>query len=230
MIRPLAYAFLVGTTALSVAPAIAETRAIVIGVSDYTVLDADLKGPSHDAQLIAETLVARGVNPAEIAVLASAPPALPAGVTNAKPSRAAIMAAMQEVAAKAEAGDTVVFYFSGHGSQAPDASGDEGGGYDEILLPADAAGWKGAIGAVENAIVDDELQDWAQGLMDRGVRLVGLVDACHSATGFRAIGGEGVAKVLEPEVLGIPDDAPSAPATAPLVLQGDYVFLPTFSK
>lgn len=225
MIRPLAYAFLLGTTALAAVPAAAETRAIVIGVSDYLVLDADLKGPSHDAQLIAETLVARGVVPAEITVLASDPPSLPEGVSNAQPTRAAIMAAMQEVAAKAEPGDTVVFYFSGHGSQAPDASGDEGGGYDEILLPADAAGWKGAIGAVENAIVDDELQDWAQGLMDRGVRLVGLIDACHSATGFRAIGGEGVAKTLEPDALGIPEDAPSAPASAPLVLTGDYVFL-----
>jgi len=203
----------------------AETRAIVIGVSDYLVLDADLKGPSHDAQLIAETLVARGVDPAEISVLASDPPALPVGVSNARPTRAAIMAAMEDVAATAESGDTVVFYFSGHGSQAPDASGDEGGGYDEILLPADAAGWKGAIGAVENAIVDDELQDWAQRLMDRGVRLVGLIDACHSATGFRAIGGEGVAKTLDPDALGIPGDEPSAPATAPLVLTGDYVFL-----
>ncbi len=225
MIRPLAYAFLLGTTALAAVPAAAETRAIVIGVSDYLVLDADLKGPSHDAQLIAETLVARGVASAEITVLASDPPSLPEGVSNAQPTRAAIMAAMQDVAAKAEPGDTVVFYFSGHGSQAPDASGDEGGGYDEILLPADAAGWKGAIGAVENAIVDDELQEWAQGLMDRGVRLVGLIDACHSATGFRAIGGEGVAKTLEPDALGIPEDAPSAPATAPLVLTGDYVFL-----
>ena len=225
MIKPLAYAFLLGTTALSVVPALAETRAIVIGVSDYTVLDADLKGPSHDAQLIAKTLVARGVKPAEIAVLASAPPSLPEGVSSGQPTRAAIIAAMEDAAATAQPGDTVVFYFSGHGSQAPDASGDEGGGYDEILLPADAAGWKGAIGAVENAIVDDELQAWAQGLMDRGVKVVGLVDACHSATGFRAIGGEGVAKVLDPEVLGIPEDAPSAPAAAPLVLTGDYVFL-----
>lgn len=222
MIRPLAYALLLSTTAL---PALAETRAIVIGVSDYLVLDADLNGPSHDAQLIAETLVARGVDPGQVTVLASAPPSLPEGVASAQPTRAAILAAMEEVAAKAQPGDTVVFYFSGHGSQAPDASGDEGGGYDEILLPADAAGWKGAIGAVENAIVDDELQDWAQGLMDRGVKLVGLIDACHSATGFRAIGGEGVAKTLDPEALGIPEDAPSAPASAPLVLEGDYVFL-----
>lgn len=222
MIRPLAYAVFLFSAAL---PAVAETRAIVIGVSDYLLLDADLKGPSHDAQLIAETLVARGVKPAEVTVLASDPPSLPEGVSNAQPTRAAILVAMEEVAAKAVAGDTVVFYFSGHGSQAPDASGDEGGGYDEIFLPADAAGWKGSIGAVENALVDDELQEWAQRVMDRGVKLVGLIDACYSATGFRALGGEGVAKTLQPEALGIPDDAPSGAPTKPLQLTGDYVFL-----
>jgi uncharacterized caspase-like protein len=185
-------------------------------VLDYLVLDADLKGPSADAALMAETLLARGLDPAAVTVLASSVEGLPEGVTTGQPTRDEILAALAgRQCAKASApGDTVVFYFSGHGSQAPDASGDEGGGHDEILLPADAANWKGAIGAVENALVDDELQAWAQALMDRGVKVVGLIDACHSATGFRAIGGEGVARVLDPEVLGIPDDAASAPATA----------------
>ena len=205
--------------------AMAETRAIIIGVSDYLVLDADLKGPVYDARLMAETLVARGVDPQAMTVLSSDLTGLPAGVTTAAPTRGAILAAMDAATQAAAPGDTMVFYFSGHGSQAPDMSGDEGGGYDEILLPADAAGWKGAIGAVENALVDDELQVWAQGLMDRGVKLVGLIDACHSATGFRAVGGAGVARVLTPEDLGVPENAPSAPATTPLVLSGDFVFL-----
>jgi hypothetical protein len=222
MIKALTYAFLLGTTAL---PALAETHAVLIGVSDYTVLDADLKGPSHDARLMAETLVGRGVAADRVVVLASTTDNLPDGVVTGLPTRAEILATMESIAAKAQAGDTVVFYFSGHGSQAPDASGDEGGGYDEILLPADAAGWQGEIGAVENALLDDELNLWAQGMMDRGIKLVGLIDACHSATGFRAVGGEGVAKTLDPDALGIPEDAASAPATAPLPLQGDYVFM-----
>ncbi|MDQ2065966.1 caspase family protein [Xinfangfangia sp. CPCC 101601] len=219
-------ALLLGCTALWAAPVAAETRAIVIGVSDYLVLDADLKGPSHDAQLMAETLLGRGVAAGAIRVLASDPPDLPEGVTNTVPTKAAITAAMVAVAAESEPGDTVVFYFSGHGSQAPDASGDEGGGYDEILLPADAAGWKGAIGAVENALLDDELYAWAQELTGRGVQLVGLIDACHSATGFRALGGEGQAKTLEPEVLGIPEASGGPSEVVPVApLQGDYVFL-----
>ena len=85
---------------------------------------------------------------------------------------------------------------------------------------------QGAIGAVENAILDDELQDWAQGVLAKGARLVGLIDACHSATGFRAVGGAGLPRGLSTEALSIPAAAASAPAgpTAP-PLTGEFVFL-----
>ena len=203
----------------------AEVRAVVVGVGDYLTLDADLKGPANDARLMAETLVLRGVAPADMTVLTSDPTGLPAGVAAGQPVREEILAALAAKADAAAPGDTVVFYFSGHGSQAPDMSGDEGGGYDEILLPADATNWKGAIGAVENAILDDELQVWAQGALSRGVKVVGLIDACHSDTGFRAIGADGVARGLDPETLGIPDDVvPVAGHDAP-ALTGDFVFL-----
>lgn len=198
---------------------------MLIGVGDYLVLDADLKGPPNDVRLMAETLALRGVGPAGMTVLTADPSGLPPGVAVAPPLRAAIMAALADVAVASRPGDTVVFYFSGHGAQAPDLSGDEGGGYDEILLPADAAGWKGAIGSVENAMLDDELQVWAQGLLDRGVRVVGLIDACHSATGFRAVGGEGVARVLDEAVLGIPPDMEPVAGKAVPPLTGEFVFL-----
>lgn len=213
------------TAILAAFPACAEVRAVIVGVGDYLTLDADLKGPSFDAALMAEVLVARGVKASEMVVLTATAQDLPAGVTTGQPVRAEIIAAMEAVAVASQSGDSVVFYFSGHGSQAPDMSGDEGGGYDEILLPADAAGWKGSIGAVENAILDDELQVWAQGMLTRGVAVVGLVDACHSATGFRAIGGEGVARVLSPEALGIPDDVEPVAGVEGAPLTGDFVFL-----
>lgn len=221
-----AFAYLLVTTALLSAPsARAEVRAVLVGVSDYLVLDADLNGPAHDVRLMAETLALRGVDPGAMTILSSDLTSLPEGASTGQPTRAAIMAALETVAAASGPGDTVVFYFSGHGAQAPDLSGDEGGGYDEILLPADAAGWKGAIGAVENAILDDELQLWAQGMLSRGVQVVGLIDACHSATGFRAIGGQGVARVVDETLLGIPDDVqPVAGDPAP-PLSGDFVFL-----
>lgn len=207
------------------APAFADvprTYAVLVGVGDYLHLDADLNGPPHDVALMAETLIARGVAVADIVALGGF--GLPAGLPTAQPTRAAILTAMQDTAARAASGDTVVFYFSGHGAQAPDTSGDEGGGYDEILLPADADKWRGAVGMVENALLDDELADWARPLLARGVRLVGIIDACHSATGFRALGGAGVARSLDPKALGLPDDLPEA-ASSTDPLEGEFVFL-----
>jgi uncharacterized caspase-like protein len=223
MLNRLAYALC--STAFLALPAGAEVRAVLVGVSDYLYLDADLKGPGNDVRLMAETLAARGIAPAGMTILTSDPTGLPQGAATGAPTRDGILTALTDVAAKAAPGDTVVFYFSGHGGQAPDLSGDEGGGYDEIFLPADATGWKGSIGAVENAILDDELQVWAQALMDRDVALVGLIDACHSATGFRGSAGKGAARGLTPDQLGVPEGTASAPATAPVDLTGNYVFL-----
>ncbi|MES2434955.1 MAG: caspase family protein [Pseudomonadota bacterium] len=207
-------------------PAHAELRAVLVGVSDYLTLDADLKGPANDVHLMAEVLTARGIPATEIAVLTSDPSDLPAGITTAIPTKAAIMAVLANVSTRAQPGDTVVFYFSGHGAQAPDQSGDEGGGYDEMFLPADAAGWKGDVGMVENALLDDELQAWAQPLLSRGVKLVGLIDACHSDTGFRSLpNSAGVARGLSAQDLNIPDNAVSAATADTPPLNGDFVFL-----
>lgn len=213
------------TLALLAPPTHAEIRAVVVGVADYLTLDADLKGPANDARLMAETLIARGVDPGQITVLTTDPTGLPPGTTSGQPTRAAILSALATAAKTSVRGDTVVFTFSGHGAQAPDLSGDEGGGYDELFLPADAAGWKGAIGAVENAISDDDLNAWAQATLTDGVKVIGLIDACFSATGFRAVGGQGVPRVLDETMLGIPDDITSADGPSAPPLTGDFVFL-----
>ncbi|MFN5998999.1 MAG: caspase domain-containing protein [Paracoccaceae bacterium] len=213
------------TLALLAPPAHAEVRAVIVGVSDYLTLDADLKGPSNDARLMAETLIARGVSPSQITVLTSDPTGLPTGTAAGQPTRAEILRTLDAATAASAQGDTIVFTFSGHGAQAPDLSGDEGSGYDELLLPADATGWKGAIGAVENAIVDDELRVWTQSALSKGVKVIGLIDACHSATGFRAVGGQGVPKVIDEAQLGIPDDVTPVQAMPVPPLDGDFVFL-----
>jgi uncharacterized caspase-like protein len=210
------------------APAQAETHALVIGVSDYLHLDADLRGPANDVGLVTQMLVDRGVEGANIQLLASPGSRHAEGVEIADtPTRAAILQALDGLAATAQTGDTVFFYFSGHGSQAPDQNGDEAGGYDEILLPADASGWRGAIGAVENAIVDDELAVRFQAILDTGAQMGAVLDACHSATGFRALGGQAsAARYVDPISLGIPTDAaPEATGAAMPPLMGEYVFL-----
>ncbi|HMO06215.1 MAG TPA: caspase family protein, partial [Paracoccaceae bacterium] len=205
----------------------AEVRAVLAGVGAYLHLDADLRGPPGDVGLMARALVARGVEPAAITALVSGTGAdLPDGVTTGSATREAILSALAAAADAAAPGDTVLFYFSGHGSLAPDRDGDEAGGADQILLPADARGWRGSTGDVEGAIYDDELDAWARAALARGVRVIGILDACHSGTGFRAAGGFGMPRAVAPEALGIPetvtDDTRGAPRPPP---PGDFVYL-----
>lgn len=53
-------------------------------------------------------------------------------------SRANLEAAVRQwLPSVSRAGDTVVIYFSGHGSQIPDDNGDEADGLDEVIIPCD---------------------------------------------------------------------------------------------
>lgn len=194
-----------------------DVRAVLVGVSDYLYLDADLKGPRNDVQLMRNALISRGIPDTAITVLSQ---------DGIAPTRIAILGALDDLARDSKPGDQALFYFSGHGAQAPDKSGDEMGGLDEIFLPSDARGWSGSIGAVEGAILDDEFQLKAAAILAKGASLVVILDACHAATGFRALGGQGVARTLSSVVLNIPDDVLSTTAAAPAPpLVGDFVFL-----
>lgn len=203
-----------------------RARAVLVGVGDYAYLDADLAGPKNDVGLMARTLMARGVAAEDITILADPDAAVPDGTVRGLPDRAPILAALDTAIAASARGDTLIFYFSGHGAQAPDLSGDEGGGLDEIFLPRDTRGWNGGVGAVENAILDDELSLVAEAAAARGVRLIGIIDACHSGTGFRALGEtpDARARYIAPAQLGLPDAVGERGAAAPPP-PGDYVFL-----
>ena len=207
-------------------PSFATVRAVLVGVSDYTYLEADLIGPRNDLRLMSEALVVRGVEPRNMQVLGEKSDGLLPDLTVTEPTKSNIIKAFQNAIDQSEAGDTVVFYFSGHGSQAPDADGDEQGGYDEIFLPKDAKSWNGSIGQVENAILDDEFNTLARQSMAKDLKLIVFIDACHSATGFRALGGRGVARYLDPSILGLPEaEDTSDTLTGSPPLNGEFVFL-----
>jgi len=225
--KPLITLALAGACVLTGLPARAEVRALLVGVGDYRYLDADLRGPVNDVGLMARSLMLRGAD--RVTVLADPGARLPEGL--APPvlaTRAAILKGLADLGQGAGPGDTVIFYFSGHGAQAPDMNGDEAGGYDEILLPADAKNWNGLIGAVENAIVDDEFQPLFQAILDTGATLIAIIDACHSATGFRALGSAaGAERFISNATLGVPEvaapETPAGPPTPPL--EGQFAFL-----
>jgi hypothetical protein len=59
----------------------AEVRGLVIGVSDYEYLDADLRGPANDVGLVSSMLLARGATPASLTILAAPDVRLAEGLT-----------------------------------------------------------------------------------------------------------------------------------------------------
>lgn len=187
----------------------ARTRALIAGVSGYPALNENLhlQGPRNDARELANALVSFGIAPRDLTVLADGVEGLAEGIAApGLPTRDAILSALADLAEESAPGDLVFFYFSGHGSQQPDRDGDELGGADGIFLPYDAAAWTG--GGVKNAIVDDELREAVERILDRGVDFFGVIDACHSATGFRTIADDGVrARQVSPADLGIPENA-----------------------
>ncbi|MFO1185494.1 MAG: caspase family protein [Bauldia sp.] len=191
------------------------TYAILVGVSDYWNLDPDLrlKGPRNDVKVMARLLADQGVPPRNIKVLADGARDLPPGVENAgDPTRSAILAALDALPHQVKRTDRVVFYFSGHGSRQPDQNGDEPSGLDEIFLPIDVGRWDARNGTVAGAIVDDELGRRVDAIRTAGADVFAIIDACHAAGGFRAIGEAEVrTRSVAPRVLGIPAATPPPP-------------------
>lgn len=205
-----AVGFLLGCTL-----AHAETRALVVGVSGYPGLPEaiHLVGPKNDAREVANTLVRLCVLAADVTVLADGVTDLAKGISAPGPgTRQAVLAGLDRLADTARDGDLVIFYFSGHGSQQPDTNGDEEGGLDQIFLPYDIGRWNGE--GVDRAIVDDELAERVQRILDKGADFFGIIDACHSASGFRDIAGDDVrARGVDPVDLGVPETRESEART-----------------
>ena len=178
-------------------PAAAETRALLIGVSDYDDATgvADLRGPANDVRLLAEVLRARGVE--AMTLLAD-------GVEGAaRPTRAAILSALDALAREAGPGDFVLIHYSGHGTRQADANGDEADGLDEVILPADTARAEAGASRIPNAIVDDELGQAVDAIRARGADVWLILDSCHSGSGLRAATPGTAARVVDPATLGL---------------------------
>lgn len=193
----------------------AALRAVLVGVSTYEKLDEglQLQGPANDVGLLYEFLLTRGIAPADVVMLAEQPllPAeaklRPGRIT--LPTRKAIMDALDEMALKARAGDTVVLQFAGHATQAPVLDDrDEADGLDEMFLPRDVQKWYGGRGPLENAIRDDEIGAAIDRIRQRGALVWAIFDTCHAGTLTRSLGppaADGIKlRGLDWEDLGVP--------------------------
>jgi len=143
-------------------------KALLAGINRYPDPAHALKGCINDVRLLEETLRAQYgfTENGNLRIL-----------TDGAATRQGILDGLVWLTAGAAPGDSLVFHFSGHGSQVPDAGGDEASdGLDEILCPYDLD-W-------DHPLTDDDLAE-ACGSVPAGALLTVILDCCHSGTGLR---------------------------------------------
>lgn len=158
----------------------ASKRALLVGINDYSASTLtrsavrsdrginNLRGAVTDVENAAALLVRRYGFASENVVL----------VKDQSATRAAILAKLEELASTARPRDVILFYYSGHGSQAFNARSAEPDRRDETIVPADAA-----MGARD--IHDKDLRRIFNRILDRGARLTVVLDSCHSGSAGR---------------------------------------------
>lgn len=197
----------------------ARTLALLVGVADYNEASGirDLLGPRNDVTVVWRALKQRGVDPTDIAVLSDGlPVAAEFPPLAGPPNHADIIAALDRLAVQAKAGDTVIFYYSGHGTYQPDRDPaaeeePEAGGYDQVLLPADSGAFSPVGAGIRNGLVDDELGAKFTAIRAGGAVVWAIVDSCHSGTVTR---GTQITRSVDPASLGVPErgDVPTSRA------------------
>ncbi len=157
--------------------AVADDRALLIGVGRYQIPEAALPGIDEDLEMMRDVVRRLGFADSQVEVVRDSAATLD-GI------RGAIS---RWLIAGTHPGDRAVLYFTGHGTRVPDASGDEVDGSDEVLLPYDFQEIISGPGTrLTNVLLDDEL-----GLLLEQIpagEVVVLVDSCNSGTMTRSVG------------------------------------------
>lgn len=165
-------------------------KALIVGINDYA--QSPLTGCIADAMDV-RSILSGLPGPVQLPNFGFACTTL---LNRAAATKTAILAALRALIAGTVSGDSLVFYFSGHGSQVRDVNGDESDGWDEVLCPGD---WPAYVS-------DDDLRA-VFNLLPAGVTLDVFLDCCHSGTGTRVISGDGstcVTRSLPPLVIDMP--------------------------
>eukprot|EP01062_Namystynia_karyoxenos_P065931 TRINITY_DN59984_c0_g1_i1.p1 TRINITY_DN59984_c0_g1~~TRINITY_DN59984_c0_g1_i1.p1 ORF type:complete len:465 (+),score=160.59 TRINITY_DN59984_c0_g1_i1:95-1396(+) len=150
----------------------ARRRALLIGIN-YTGQgpDIELDGCANDALRMQDFLARRQppwpTTPQHMRVL-----------LNERATRVAIIEGMKWLVWGARPGDSLFFFFAGHGSQTPDLDGDEDDGLDETILPVDFRDPE------QGHILDDLIWGIMVKPLPTGCRLTCVMDCCHSGTGM----------------------------------------------
>ena len=95
--------------------------------------------------------------------------------TNKKPTKENIISEFTNLLKNAAPGDNLMFFYSGHGTNDYDLSGDELDDQDELIVPLGAR-------TLYDCIRDDELNKIIKDYLKPGVSLSALFDCCFSGT------------------------------------------------
>lgn len=159
-------------------PAVAADRALLVGVGNYQLAkELHLSGIDLDLATMRTVAANLGFDAAQTRVLLDADATLSAvkeGLTD-------------WLRTGVTADDRVLIYFSTHGDQFTDVSGDEDDGFDEALILYDLAAVTGPGGthALTGILLDDDLGRALAAIPSRQVLVI--VDACHSGTMTRTV-------------------------------------------
>ena len=137
-------------------------KALLIGIN-YTGTQNELYGCINDVNCIKERIIKEGFTDKNINIITD--------LTSKKATRRNILTEFKNLLLTSQAGDLLVFVYSGHGSYTIDRNRDEKNGYDEMIVSCDLQG-----------ILDDELKSLIQTYLKTDVTLFALFDSCFSGS------------------------------------------------
>ncbi len=148
----------------------AEDSAVLVGINDYKIISPDLRYCESDAMLMKETLIRYMDFKEENIKMLLGNEATKQGISSAITNWLKNQVTPE---------DRAIFYFSGHGTQCDDLSGDEDDSKDELLCAYDS------YRRIQSYIKDDDLSRWFAEV-EAEFKLV-ILDCCHSGTGIKEV-------------------------------------------
>ena len=135
-------------------------KALLVGIN-YIGTPNELYGCINDVNSIKERINLKGFT--NINTITD--------LTTQKPNKNNILLEFKNLLVNSQAGDLLLFFYSGHGSYALDKNRDEKDGYDELIVSSDLQG-----------IFDDELKIIIQQNLKQDVTLFAMFDSCFSGS------------------------------------------------
>lgn len=214
----------------SASDAAASVRALFVGVDHYKFNNPnddfnDLQGTVTDVSHIKASLQAvygwQWDQP--VAGQCKSANSISITLTDACATRAAILGALAQLIQASAPGDTVMFYYAGHGSQITDSQHlTQPSGWNDTILPTDA---RDPSAAAPTEILDEEINVLIENANHiQGVNIVTIFDSCHSATGARGV-TDGQPREIAPMIIATRNPLPKLGATGFARVQGYRVHL-----